>query len=160
MSGNRFDFLELSGASPASVQQAGKPAADITADPVDADVSRRVDEEGRPLAQVVESDARGYRALLEHIESQDALAGGVYVDETREISYELRAVEVIGGRGIKAGLFNFPGGIAIDSCGVLYVADSYNHRVQRITPDGGVSIVGGRGQARTQFLSPQGVAVD
>jgi sugar lactone lactonase YvrE len=160
MSGNRFDFLELSSASPASVQQAGKPAADITADPVDAEVPRRVDDEGRPLAQVVQTDMGGYRAFLDQIDPTDAFIGAVYVDDTREVSYELRAVEVFGGRGIKAGRFNFPGGIAVDSAGVLYVADSYNHRLQRITADGGVSLIGGRGSARTQFLSPQAVAVD
>jgi len=48
----------------------------------------------------------------------------------------------------------------VDRSGVLYVADSYNHRVQRVTPSGGVAIIGGRGSGRGQFLSPQGIATD
>jgi sugar lactone lactonase YvrE len=75
-------------------------------------------------------------------------------------SVELRAVEVFGTRGDGIGEFNFPAGIAVDSTGVLFIADVYNHRVQRITPDGGVGIVGTRGSGRTQFLAPSGVAVD
>ncbi len=75
-------------------------------------------------------------------------------------SLELRAVEFFGSRGTAAGQFNFPAGIAVDRSGILFVADVYNHRVQRITPDGGVAIVGSRGSGRTQFLAPTGVAVD
>ncbi len=68
--------------------------------------------------------------------------------------------EVIGSQGVGAGQFNVPTGLAVDAGGVLFVADSYNHRLQRITPDGGVSPIGGRGSGRGQFLSPQGVATD
>jgi tripartite motif-containing protein 71 len=73
---------------------------------------------------------------------------------------EIRAVEVFGSRGAGIGEFNFPAGLAVDSDGILFVADVYNHRVQRITPDGGVGIVGTRGSGKTQFLAPSGVAVD
>ncbi len=157
MSGSRYDFLEFAEASPVDVQLPDMPVADITADPGDAEVGRRVDGNGLPLAQVVDTDTRGYRAFLEM--QQDTAYGLAAVVE-EEVAYELHPVEVFGGRGIKAGQFNFPGGIAVDSQGILYVADSYNHRIQRITPDGGVAVIGGRGPARTQFLSPQAVAVD
>lgn len=71
-----------------------------------------------------------------------------------------RAVEVIGGPGAGVGQFASPGGIAVDRLGNLYVADSYNHRVQRVTAEGDVSILGRRGSSAGCFLNPQGVAVD
>ena len=67
---------------------------------------------------------------------------------------------MFGERGGGAGQFNFPTGLAADRSGILFVADSYNHRVQRVTPDGGVSPLGGRGSGHGQFLSPQAVATD
>lgn len=171
MSGNRFDFLELAGVSPVTVQRPGDAAADITADPGDAEVGRRVDEDGRPLAQVVDTEVRGYRAWLEQMPAEQSLADmyetGVVNEASEqtaeiqhEVAYEMRPVELFGERGTQAGKFNYPTGIAVDSQGVVFVADSYNHRVQRVTPDGGVAVIGGRGVANTQFLCPQGVAVD
>jgi sugar lactone lactonase YvrE len=83
--------------------------------------------------------------------------------ELRAVSREppfWRVVEVVGGPGAGVGQFASPGGIAVDRLGNLYVADSYNHRVQRITPDGEVAVIGGRGTRPGCFLNPQGVAVD
>lgn len=159
MSGNRFDYLEIAGATPVDVEKAGQPAGDITSDP-SVSLGRRVDEEGFPLAQVVHSeDMRGYRAFLD----QDP-AGGTSIFSatalTADTRYELRLVEVFGGRGIRPMQFNFPGGIAVDSRGDLLVADSYNHRIQRITQEGDVWIIGTRGSGLAQLLSPQAVAVD
>lgn len=68
-----------------------------------------------------------------------------------------------------AASFNQPIGIASDSSGSLYVADSYNHAIRKITSDGVVSTYAGRigvnasndgttGAAR--FNYPSGVAVD
>jgi tripartite motif-containing protein 71 len=70
------------------------------------------------------------------------------------------AIEVIGGPGTAIGEFQSPGGIAVDRLGNLYVADSYNHRVQRITPAGDVAATGERGTRPGQFLNPQGITVD
>jgi len=60
-------------------------------------------------------------------------------------------------------------GIAIDSSGSLYVGDSSNHVIRRITPDGMVRTLAGKagtsgaddgvGNAAT-FYRPYGVAVD
>ncbi|MCX6273027.1 MAG: T9SS type A sorting domain-containing protein [Bacteroidetes bacterium] len=41
--------------------------------------------------------------------------------------------------------FNYPRGICIDDTGNLYVADSWNHRIRKITPDGMVSTYAGGG---------------
>jgi DNA-binding beta-propeller fold protein YncE len=38
-----------------------------------------------------------------------------------------------GGQGPGAGEFSFPSGIAVDGQGDVYVADTYNNRVQRLT---------------------------
>ncbi len=40
-----------------------------------------------------------------------------------------------------------PGGVAADAAGNVYVADTYNHRVRRVTPDGTISTVAGNGTA-------------
>lgn len=65
--------------------------------------------------------------------------------------------------------FSFPVGIAIDSSGSLYVADSATHVIRRITPDGMVSTLAGMaGSSGAQdgpgpaasFNRPYGVAVD
>ncbi|VDA99754.1 hypothetical protein S1OALGB6SA_827, partial [Olavius algarvensis spirochete endosymbiont] len=72
------------------------------------------------------------------------------------------------GAGTKA-WFDEPIGVAVDSSGNVYVADSYNHRIRKITPaDRVVSTIAGSGTADSadgtgtaaKFHSPIGVAVD
>ena len=47
-----------------------------------------------------------------------------------------------------AASFNFPAGVAADSADNVYVADTGNHTIRKITPDGAVStVVGVAGQA-------------
>jgi DNA-binding beta-propeller fold protein YncE len=41
-------------------------------------------------------------------------------------------LEIIGGPGLAPGEFSNPWGVALDSAGNLYVADSQNHRVQKL----------------------------
>ena len=64
--------------------------------------------------------------------------------------------------------FNSPRGVAVDTAGNVYVADSQNYAIRKITPGGSVSLLAG-GTAGSQdttnlttgrFLSPYGVAVD
>ncbi len=65
--------------------------------------------------------------------------------------------------------FNRPTGIAIDASGNLYVADTNNHAIRRISPSGNVTTIAGlKGTAGSdngtgtsaRFRSPAGVAVD
>ena len=68
-----------------------------------------------------------------------------------------------------AARFNFPNGVAVDGAANVYVADTYNHTVRKITPAGVVSTWAGlAGQAgasdgtgeAARFAYPFGVAAD
>ncbi|ASU35653.1 T9SS type B sorting domain-containing protein [Mucilaginibacter xinganensis] len=63
--------------------------------------------------------------------------------------------------------FNGPGGIVIDAAGNLYVADSKNNRIRKITPGGLVTTVAGKfvGSAdgngtSASFNNPTGITID
>ena len=107
-------------------------------------------------------------------------AGNVYVADTgnhciRVISPAGQVTTLAGapepgyadGQGAQA-RFNFPSGIAIDANRNLYVADTANHRIRKIAPDGTVTTLAGSGQpgnadgpaGEAQFRAPEGVAVD
>ncbi|HNX76020.1 MAG TPA: hypothetical protein PLM07_05825, partial [Candidatus Rifleibacterium sp.] len=66
-----------------------------------------------------------------------------------------------------AASFNFPEGVAVDSSGNVYVADSSNHKIRYITVGGVVSTLSGTGtsgyldgSAGVMFSNPSGVCVD
>jgi sugar lactone lactonase YvrE len=64
--------------------------------------------------------------------------------------------------------FHTPSGLALDLAGNLYVADTGNHAIRKVTPAGVVSTLAGTGRpgfrdgpgAQAQFNGPMGVAVD
>ncbi|NYZ61422.1 gluconolaconase [Luteimonas deserti] len=72
----------------------------------------------------------------------------------------------VDGSGVAARLHT-PSGLAIDTHGVLYVADTGNHAIRRITPQGEVSTLAGDGVAGfvdgpahlARFHAPIGIAV-
>ncbi|MHB1458728.1 MAG: NHL repeat-containing protein [Armatimonadota bacterium] len=68
--------------------------------------------------------------------------------------------QVIGKQGSRVGEFNCPAGLAVDRLGTLYVADSYNHRIQKITTDGKVTAIGSKGPGPGRFINPQDIVVD
>jgi len=68
-----------------------------------------------------------------------------------------------------AARFNSPFGVAADSAGNVYVADTFNHTIRRITPTGAVSTLAGTAGvtgsadatgATARFSSPFGIATD
>ena len=80
----------------------------------------------------------------------------------------LYGVGSLDGIGGAASFFN-PNGIATDSAGNVYVADSYNHTIRKITAAGMVSTLAGTAGvigsadgsgAAARFAYPQGIATD
>jgi DNA-binding beta-propeller fold protein YncE len=66
-----------------------------------------------------------------------------------------------GEAGDAPGKFNAPLGVAVDAAGFIYVADTGNHRIQKLTADGAfVAQWGGMGSEPGQFNAPSGIAVD
>ncbi|HTR50248.1 MAG TPA: hypothetical protein VMJ10_06030 [Kofleriaceae bacterium] len=67
-----------------------------------------------------------------------------------------------------AARFDQPAGVAVDGTGNVYVADTYNLRIRKITPDGVVSTLAGDGQAMNvdgigasaEFQLPTAIAID
>jgi sugar lactone lactonase YvrE len=51
-----------------------------------------------------------------------------------------------GGAAVSAEL-NYPAGVALDSAGNLFIADSYNYRIRKVTPGGLIKTVAGNGTA-------------
>lgn len=95
------------------------------------------------------ADSRNHRIL--HLDTQGNILHqwGAYAD----------------GTSIPAGpgTFNEPWGVAVAADGTVYVADTWNHRIQRFTADGRFLTswgVFGQGETPESFYGPRGLAVD
>ena len=108
--------------------------------------------------------------------------GNVYVADTENITIRKitpsGVVTTLAGRSFSVGitdgpgseaLFDTPGGIAVDGSGNIYVADTENSTVRKITPAGVVSTLAGKGRSSgtadgtgsaARFDGLAGVAVD
>jgi len=127
------------------------------------------------------SDGNGSAATFNQPQSLAVDAGGnVYVADRgnnliRKITPDgvVTTVAGTGSAGAANGIgtaasFNGPAGIAVDASGNLYVGDSNNNLIRKITPSGTVSTLAGTGSAgaanggltSSTFNNPQGVAVD
>ncbi len=113
--------------------------------------------------------------------AQDA-AGNIFVADTlnhtiRKITPDGFVSTVAGSTGFSGtndgigsdARFNSPSGIAVDSQGNLFVADTDNHTIRKITPDGTVTTYAGApgvpgtangAASAARFFSPYGVMVD
>ena len=75
----------------------------------------------------------------------------------QQLSVEL----VLGQPGDEPGSFNKPGGLTLDAAGNLYVADIFNHRIQKFDSGGNfLAQVGSHGEGEGQFNEPWDVTVD
>ena len=81
-------------------------------------------------------------------------------DEYEGKRIEQTAVLSWGSFGSGEGQFNYPKGMAVDEKGRVYVADSYNHRVQVFDANGRfLRQWGSQGNEAGQFQEPWGIAV-
>ncbi len=85
----------------------------------------------------------------------DATCQVVVLDRT---SGELRYT--FGGPGAEPGQFKIPNSIAVDTEGFLYISDTHNWRIQKLTRQGeAVWVKGGPGYMLGQFGRPRGIRV-
>ncbi len=129
------------------------------------------------------ADATGAAALFNHPNGVGAdNSGNVYVADTQNST--IRKITPAGDVSTLAGTagtvgsadatgatasFNFPRGVATDSAGNVYVADTGNHTIRKITPGGVVTTLAGAAGltgsadatgAAASFSIPFGVATD
>jgi len=95
-----------------------------------------------------------------------ALEPGTIEDPYAKGMTRLPAQAVLGASGSEPGMFNAPRNIAVARDGSLYVADTFNHRIQHLAADGTVLQVWGEyaDQAQSEalggtFNEPWGIAV-
>jgi sugar lactone lactonase YvrE len=90
---------------------------------------------------------------------------GAVVTTLAGTAYRTGSADGIGG----AAEFYSPGGVAVDAGGNVYVADTFNYTVRKISPSGSVGTIAGiagqigtadGGSPHAQFKQPTGVAVD
>ena len=109
------------------------------------------------------SGARAVRLSLWHRggRERDRLCGGHVATTASRPSPPRARSCASGGAGSGAGQFYYPSGIAVDGSGTVYVADTYNHRIQAFTSEGTfLRQWGSRAAEQGSSSHPSGIAVD
>ena len=94
--------------------------------------------------------------------SPDSSLAGFSVSRTAgSKKAETKAWQVIAGPGTRKGQVNAPTYLAVDTTGNVYVSDTGNHRIVKLSSNGEpLAQWGTWGSGPGQFLSPSGIALD
>jgi sugar lactone lactonase YvrE/phosphodiesterase/alkaline phosphatase D-like protein len=113
----------------------------------------------------VEERARGLEPATEY-HYRLRVTDGSETSYSEDMTFTTRAVlptwsSSFGKLGTSPGQLNEPLGLAIDSVGDIWVADTENNRIQKFSPTGELRFaVGGKGTGNGQFNQPYALAVD
>jgi len=144
------DFRTMAGASPAGYEDATGTAARFNA----------------PTSVAVDAAGNVYVADQQNCFIRKVTPAGVVTTFAGTIVNDNPCGSTNGAGNVAQ--FNGPNGVATDSAGNVYVADTFNNKIRKITPAGVVSTLAGTGAfgfadgpgATAQFRSPRAVAVD
>lgn len=142
------------------------PSSNTPAVPVSSAVVTTLAGGGSQAVNATGSSASFYHPMGVAVDS----SGNVYVadagnNQIRKISSSGSVTLLAGSRSKgsadgtgSAASFNSPFGVAVDSSGNVYVADTLNSMIRKITPTGVVTTIGAKNTAK--FTQPEGIAVD
>jgi uncharacterized protein (TIGR03663 family) len=150
------------GAAPAEQPVAADPYAGkeikLTADGVIGSTGTQPGQFNRPRGVAVAPDGTVYVADTENHRIQHLAADGSVLQTWGSFSASTQNAPA------PEGLFNEPWGIAVGPDGSVYVADTWNHRIQKFTSDGKFIKTWGFGISQTDdpfgFYGPRAVAVN
>jgi DNA-binding beta-propeller fold protein YncE len=94
------------------------------------------------------TDGNNHRVVKYHVQSAGT-------------GWDVQVVKTWGGHGAAEGQFDKPFGITLDASGTLWVADSFNHRIQKFDTSGKfLGAIGTFGTGNGQFVTPTWVNFD
>lgn len=161
------ELLEIWGTSGAGDGQFNHPHG-LAVDRARGDVYIGDQENGR--IQVFSSDGTFVRLWtdpqFQHIHdvgidpsSDDVYIGDYELDVLQRFTSTGELVVELGGTGTGPGQFDGIWGISTDSAGNVYVADTFNRRIQKLDPAGGF-VAEWRAPGGVELMKPTGVFVD